>query len=57
MSLLLACQFWGQLLNTSAVNEKYPVLNRDTLTMPIQMQLSQKEKTFSLIFVAFLKSS
>ena len=57
MSLLLACQFWGQFLNTLTVNEKYPVLNRDTLTMPIQMQLSQKEKTFSLIFVAFLKSS
>ena len=33
----------------------YPVLNRDNLTVPIQMQLSEKEKTFSQLFPAFLK--
>ena len=26
---------------------KYPLLNRDNLRQPIQMQLSQKRKTFS----------
>ena len=39
-----------------AANEKYPVLNRDNLTIPIQMQLSQKEKTFSQFLDAFFKS-
>ena len=56
-SLLSACQFLGQLLNTLAANEKYPVLNRDNLTIPIQMQLSQKSSIFSLFFAEFLKSS
>ena len=54
-SLLLTCQILGLLVNTLAANEKYPVLNRDNLTIPIQMQLSEKQKTFSIIFTAFLK--
>ena len=29
------------------------VLNRDNLTMPIQMQLSQKQKRFSQFLIAF----
>ena len=39
-----------------AADEKYPVLNRDNLTITIQMQLSQKRKFFSEFFAAFLKS-
>ena len=54
-SLLLTCKILGLLLNTLAADEKYPVLNRDNLTIPIQMQLSQKQKTFSEFFAAFLK--
>ena len=54
-SLLLTCQILGLLVNTLAADEKYPVLNRDNLTIPIQMQLSQKQKTFSQIFPAFLE--
>ena len=54
-SLLLTCQVLGLLVNTLATDEKYPVLNRDNLTIPIQMQLSQKQKTFSQIFPAFLE--
>ena len=38
-------------------DDKYPVLNRDNLTIPIQMQLSGKEKTFSQFLAAFLKST
>ena len=45
------------LVNTLATDEKYPVLNRDNLTIPIQMQLSQKQKTFSLFFASFFKST
>ena len=54
-SLLLTCQILGLPVNTFATNENYPVLNRDNLTIPIQMQLSQKQKTFSQIFPAFLE--
>ena len=55
-SLFLTCQILGLLVNTLAADEKYPVLNRDNLTIPIQMQLSQKHKTFCQFFTAFLKS-
>ena len=53
----MICQILETLVNTLAADEKYPVLNRDNLTIPIQMQLSQKQKTFSQFFAAFLKSS
>ena len=56
-SLLLARQILGLLVNTLAADEKYPILNRDNLTIPIQMQLSQKQKLFSEFFATFLKST
>ena len=43
-------------VNTLTVDDKHYLLNRDNLTEPIQMQLSQKQKTFSEFFFAFLKS-
>ena len=55
-SLLLTCQILELVVNTLAANEKYPVLTRDNLTIPIQMQLSQNQKTFSHFFASFLKS-
>ena len=55
-SLLLTCQISGELVKTLTADEKYPVLKRDNLTVPIPMQLFKKEKTFSLYFAAFLKS-
>ena len=39
-----------------AADGKYPVLNRDNLTIPTQIQLSQKQKAFDQFFAAFLKS-
>ena len=42
-------------VNTLAADEKYPVLNKDSLTIPIQMQLSQKQKTFVQSLGAFLE--
>ena len=56
-SLLLTFKILGPLVNTLATDEKYPVLNRQNLTIPIQMQLSQKQKTFSLFFASFFKST
>ena len=46
-----------QFVNTLTANDKHFLLNRDNLTQPIEMQLSQKQKTFSEFFFAFLKSS
>ena len=43
-------------VNTLTADDKHYLLNRDNLTQPIQMQLSQKQKTFSQFFFAFLKS-
>ena len=45
-----------QFVNTLTVDEKHYLLNRDNLTQPIQMQLSQKQKIFSEFFFRFLKS-
>ena len=38
-------------------NDKYCLFNRENFTQPIQIVLSQKEKTFSQIFSVFLKST
>ena len=43
--------------NRLSANGKYSLLNRDNLTQSIHMQLSQKRKTFSGFFAAYLKSS
>ena len=51
-SLLLTCKILGVLLNTLAADEKYPVLNRYNLRIPIQIQFSEKEEYFSQFFAA-----
>ena len=56
-SLFLTSKILALLLNTLSANEKYPGLNRDNLTIPIQMQLSQKQKSFAHFFAAFFKSA
>ena len=52
-SPFLICQILGLLANTLAADEKYPVLNRENLTIPNQMQLSQKQKTCSHFLMHF----
>ena len=54
--LLLTCQIFGLLLKILAAHEKYPVLNRDNLTIPIHKKFSQKQKAFSQIFPRCWKS-
>ena len=56
-SLLLTCEILGLLINTMATDEKYLFVNRDNITIQIQMQLSQKQKKFSESLAAFLKST
>ena len=55
-SVLLTYEILGLLVNTLATDEKYPVFNRDKLTIPIQMQLYQKQNDFSKFCASFLKS-
>ena len=55
--LLLTCKILGLLVNTLATDEGYPILNRDNLMIPSQMQLSQKQKTFSQFLIPYLKYS
>ena len=42
-------------VNTLTDDDKYCLLYRDNLSQPIQILLSQKQKTFSEFFSAFLK--
>ena len=54
----MICEILGLLVNTLTVDDKYCLVNKDNLTQPIQMQLSQQQKTCSeFFFSAFSKSS
>ena len=54
---LLICKSLGLFAKRLAANDKYSVLNSHKLMLPNQMQLCQKQKTFSQVFSAFLYSS
>ena len=41
--------------NTFSADGKYSLLNTDNLTQPIQMELSQKQKTFSTFFLCLFE--
>ena len=43
--------------NTLIPDAKYSLLIRDKLTQPLQILLSQKQKSFSQFFSSFLKST
>ena len=53
--MLVLCKFLRLLVKTLTDDEKYSLLYRENLTQPIQILLSQKRKTFSQFFSAFLK--
>ena len=55
--LLVIGKIFRMLVNTDTADDKYPLLNRDTLMQQIHMQLSQKQKFFSKYFSQLLKSS
>ena len=42
-------------INTLTTYDEYSRTNRENLPLPIQIQLSEKLKTFSEIFIAFLE--
>ena len=53
--MLVLCKFLRLLVKTLTDDEKYSLLYRENLMQPIQILLSQKRKTFSQFFSAFLK--
>ena len=55
--MLVLCKILRLFVNTLTDDDKYSLLNRDNLTQPIQILLSQKEKDFSSFLSAFLKST
>ena len=57
MSRLVSGQILGVFLYTLSSDGSYPVQGCENLQLPIQMQLSEKQKTFSRFFLPFLESS
>ena len=55
--MLVLCKFLRLLVKTLTDDEKYSLLYRENLTQLVQILLSQKRKTFSEFFYAFLKST
>ena len=55
--MLALCKILGLFGNTLSDHDRYCLLYRDNLTQPIQILLSQKQKTFSQFFSTFFKST
>ena len=55
--MLVLCKILGLFVNTLSEDDKYCLLYNDNLLQPIQILLSQKQKTFSESFSGFLKST
>ena len=55
--MLVLCKILGLFVNTLSEDKKYCLLYKDNLLQPIQILLSQKQKTFSQFFIPFLKST
>ena len=57
MSPLVLGEILGAFANTLTCEGKYPVQGCENLQLPIQMQLSEKRKPSSKVFVPFLDST
>ena len=55
--MLVLCKILRTFVNTLSEDDKYCLLYKDNLLQPIQILLSQKQKTFSQFCSAFLKST
>ena len=55
--MLVFCKILGLFVNTLTEDDRYCLLYKDNLLQPIQILLSQKQKTFSEFFSPFLKST
>ena len=55
--MLVLCKILGLFVSILTHDEEYSPLYRHNLTQAIQILLSQKQKSFSEFFSAFLKST
>ena len=55
--MLVLRKILGLFVNTLSEDDRYCLLYKDNLLEPIQILLSQKQKTFSQFFSPFLKST
>ena len=55
--MLVLCKILRLFVNTLSEDDRYCLLYKDNLLQPIQILLSQKQKTFSQFFSSFLKST
>ena len=55
--MLVLCKILGLFVNILSEDDRYCLLYKDNLLQPIQILLSQKQKTFSEFFSPFLKST
>ena len=55
--MLVLRKILGLFVNTLSEDDRYFLLYKDNLLQPIQILLSQKQKTFSRFFSPFLKST
>ena len=55
--MLVLCKILRPFVNTLSEDDKYCLLYKDNLLQPIQILLSQKQKTLSEFCSAFLKST
>ena len=56
-SILVLCKILRLFVNKLTPDDKYCLLRRDKVKQPIQILLSEKEKSFSQFFSSFLKST
>ena len=54
ISPLVLSEILGLFVNTLIAETKYPVQGSEIFQLPIEMQLSEKPKTFSQLFVPLL---
>ena len=52
----MICELLGVFVKILTYDDKYSLLNRDNVRQPIQMQLSQKQETFSELISPFFKA-
>ena len=55
--MLVLCKILGLFVNTLSEDDRYCLLYKDNILQPIQILISQKQKTFSQFFSPFLKST
>ena len=55
-SLLVIEKFLRLFVNTLTADDKHYMLNRENLTQPVEIQLSEKQKVLSVFFFPFLQS-